>query len=57
MCGLRFIKVTNIQDATDAREGDWRTQENETKRKRKDRMESEAKAGADKFDEVGSRCR
>lgn len=44
--------VTNVRDATDAREGEWRTEEDEIKRQRKDRLEAEAKSGSEKFDEI-----
>ncbi|KAK2171357.1 hypothetical protein NP493_1066g02024 [Ridgeia piscesae] len=44
--------VTNIRDATDAREGEWRTDEDEIKRQRKDRLDAEAKSGSEKFDEI-----
>ncbi|XP_060066143.1 dynein regulatory complex protein 1-like [Ylistrum balloti] len=47
-----FELVTNIRVAGDAREAARRTEEEEAKRLRKERLEQEAKTGAEKFEEI-----
>lgn len=47
-----FELVTNIRVAGDAREAARRTEEEEAKRIRKERLEQEAKSGAERFEEI-----
>jgi dynein regulatory complex protein 1 len=47
-----FEMVTNIRVAGDAREIARRIEEEEAKRQRKEKLEAEAKAGAERFDEI-----
>ncbi|XP_067665435.1 dynein regulatory complex protein 1-like [Haliotis asinina] len=47
-----FELVTNIRVAGDAREAMRRTDEEEAKRLRKERLEQEAKSGAERFEEI-----
>lgn len=44
--------VTNIRVAGDAREASRRIDEEETRRQRKEKLEAEAKAGSEKFEEI-----
>ena len=44
--------VTNIQVAGDAREGQRRNEEEETRRQRRERLENEAKTSLEKFEEI-----
>ena len=44
--------VTNIQVAGDAREGQRRNEEEETRRQRRERLENEAKTAMEKFEEI-----
>lgn len=44
--------VSNIQVAGDAREGQRRGEEEETRRQRRERLENEAKTSLEKFDEI-----
>ena len=46
------IKVTNIKVAGDAREHFKRTEDEENNRLRRERLEQEAKAATEKFEEV-----
>lgn len=44
--------VTNIRVAGDSREAARRAEDDDAKRQRKDRLEQEAKSGAEKFEEI-----
>lgn len=50
-----FELVTNIRVAGDAREASRRNEEEDAKRVRKERLEQEAKSGADRFEEITKR--
>ncbi|XP_060564284.1 dynein regulatory complex protein 1-like [Ruditapes philippinarum] len=50
-----FELVTNIRVAGDAREAMRRNEEEDAKRLRKERLEQEAKSGADRFEEITKR--